>query len=457
MRLPLSSGVRIVTTKTKLRTEVPQNIDAEKAVLGSILVDCSCIHSIRSVLKPEHFFDEHNQAIYKCCGDITDRGEAIDQLTLARELHAKNVLSDTGGAAYLSHLIVETPTSLHAVHYARIVRNLAVNRMAIKMGAEIAELGFKETDPQNMISEIERKVLNLEKHVAMPQLITPQEWAEMGMVRYSDLDKATLKRGLSFGIEQVDFHTGGIYPGQFWIVGGRAGIGKTTVLLKVADAISKTGNVLLCSLEMTDDEILDRIMAEILGVSVVEIMTGRYTARKKEFIYDGLCLHVAEIAERRVYYYGKGGSLQSGGITTTSLYSLAYHMKMSYGLSAIIVDYIQLFRDKNGDNPYQRMSYISKEIKNIAMALEVPIICASQLTRSLETRIDKRPMMSDLRDAGSLEEDANVIVFLYRDDYYNDQADNKGQAELLIAKNRQGESNIKINLNWDSARRIYYE
>lgn len=431
---------------------IPSNPEAEQAVLGSILIDGESVHSVRTELEAANFFRQENQWIYDACLSLCSRGEAIDQITIAKELNAKGKLEESGGASYLSHLIANTPTSLHIEHYGRIVKSAAIQRMAISLGSQVAAIGYSETDPVKLVEDAERRFLALQKTVSMPHLIVPTDLAKMGDERYAALRHGH-ESAVQTGFHELDFQTGGAFPGEYWIMGGRPGIGKTTVLLGIAESIATTGNALFCSLEMQWGHILDRLIAERLNTSPQKIRHGEYS----EELYGRIVYKLGEVSELNLYFFGQGSTGDTAGVTTTMLHSIANHMKLSYGLSAVIVDYIGLFADDYGKSSYERISHVSRRLKNIAQSLEVPLICAAQLSRAVEQRAELRPVLHDFRESGRIEEDADVVLFLYRDDYYPNlkSEETVGKAEIIIAKQRQGESNISVPLTWDRARRCY--
>ena len=443
-----------------MTTQIPHNPEAEMAVLGSILVDGESIYSVRNELSSFHFFAQEHQYIYDACIALCDRGEAIDQLTVARELNAKNKLKEIGGAAYLSHLISTTPTSLHIQHYGRIVKSMAVQRMAISLGSQVAEIGYNEPDPVKLVSEIGKNYLKLQSTIAVPQLITPQEWAEYGIDRYSRLHEGRAI-AISTGIEQLDFATGGVFPGEYWILAGAPGIGKTSLAIQIADTLSVFGNILFCSIEMSKGDILDRRIATLTEQPLRKIRVGKYS----DSLYGEITKNLGIIAESNIFYFGQSDSLEvGGGVTTDVLYAMASYMSSSYGLKAIIIDYLQNMADTYGKSLYERTTHISRRLQNMARSLGIPIICLCQLNRDLFRRDDRRPRMSDLRDSGAIEQDADVILFLHRESAFCDEEElaEKGiainEAELLMAKQRQGDvPNIKIHLNWDSETKQYKE
>ena len=439
---------------------IPHDTEAEIAVIGSLLIDGEAIYSIRNELATEHFFKQEHQLIYDSCMSLCSRGEAIDQITVSKELNNKNKLDEVGGVTYLSHLIISTPTSLHIEHYAKIVKNTAIQRMGISLGSQVTATAKKEADPIKLISTIGQAYLKLQSSIAVPQLVTPTEWAKYGIERYSKLNEGR-SIAISTGIEQLDVATGGVFPGEYWILAGTAGIGKTSLAIQFADTLSIFGNVLLCSIEMSKGDVLDRRIATLTKQPLRKIRTGKY----HDDLYGEITSSLGTISESNIYYFGQSDSIESGGgITTDSLYSMANYMKSSYGIKAIIVDYLQNLSDTYGKGLYEKTTHVSRRLQNMARSLDIPIICLCQLNRDLFHREDRRPRISDLRDSGGIEQDADVIIFLHRESAFSTEAElaeiglSFDDAELLIAKQRQGDNpNIRIPLKWNVETKTYYE
>lgn len=439
----------------------PHNKEAEESVLGSLLIDGSLIHDIRMVIKAEDFFSPETQWVFQACLNLTDRGEAIDQITVAHELASNKRLPEVGGASYLSHLIASVPTSLHGIYYSRVVKNLATRRRLISAGQQISALGYEETDVEKGISRSGDILLKVQKD--MPHLYTPDDLAEMGINRYSELNKG-LTPGVTSGFRELDRLTGGVFKGEYWVIAARPGIGKTELLLAMARHIGQNhGNVLLVSLEQKWGAVLDRLMATETGLSIYDIRDGCYTDSE----YETIQVAVGKMSESKLYFYDSGGSVDTAGRSTASIYSVIRHMQMSYGVSVVLLDYLGLVNEGMIMNRYQLVTYVSGRIREMANDLNVPIICAAQLNRDVEDRETKKPELSDLRDSGAIEQDADVVVFLYRDDYYDDKritdpqapSYNIGKAEIIVAKQRQGGTGrpVSVPIMWDGKKRCYVD
>ena len=447
--------------RTRIDTpQIPYSTEAEVAVLGSLLIDGERIHSVRTWLKAEDFFVLENQLVYLACLKLCDKGEAIDQVTVAKELAAMGKLEEAGGTSLLSGCITNTPTSLHIEYYGRIVKNTGVQRQAISLGSQVEAMGYEETDPAKLVSRIGQSYLKLQSSIAVPQLITPQEWAERGMERYHTLSEGK-SVSISTGLEHLDFATGGIFPGEYWILAAAPGMGKTTLAIQITDVLSIFGNVLFCSIEMSEYDILDRRIATLTKEPLRKIRSGKYP----EELYGRITEQMGNIAGSNIYYFGQSGSLTNGGgITTDALFSIANYMMLSYGLKAIVVDYLQNLSDIYGKSLHERTTHITRKLQNMARSMNIPIICLCQLNRELFHRDDKRPRMSDLRDSGAIEQDADVLLFLHRESAFCNEEElaKKGltvdDAELLIAKQRQGDKpNQMIRLTWDGETKKYLE
>ena len=432
----------------------PHDQDAEKAVLGSLLIDSEGIYKIRSFLKSPAFFSPENQYIYDACLKLCDRGIEINQITVAHELVAMKKLEESGSASYLSHLISIVPTSLHVEHFARIVLSSWIQRCAISVGSQISTLGQELTDPQELLSKIGQSYLKLQQLVSQPQLLEPKMWAEKSMERYMSLSGGR-RVAISTGISQLDWATGGVFPGEYWVLAGDPRIGKTTLAVQWAENLSVFGNILLCSLEMSYHDITDRRVSLRLGQPFRVLRSGDWD----EEVEKDIMKTMGELSESSVYYFGQSASIEVGAsVTTQSIYATARYMKMAYGLSAIIIDYLQAVGDDYGKSLYEKVTNISAKLQAMAKSLEVPVIVLCQLNREASHREDKRPRISDIRNSGNIEYDADVILLIYRDVLGDDNTIQPDEAEIEIGKQRQSDvSRQVIKLRWNAEKHIYYE
>ena len=391
---------------------IPHNEEAEEATLGSVLIDSSQVASLD--LQPSAFFDSRHQAIYQAVLDLYKQGEGIDQITVSHELQRKGKLESIGGVAYLSHLISITPTSLHAPYYAKVLRDCSFSRNLIAAGNRIAQIGYRNEDPQQSVMDSQGLLSDISKAIPTAQIWTPRDIADKASDRYAQLRNKI--PGLATGFRQFDRWTGGFFNGDYIILASRPGMGKSTCALQIAKQIGQRGHkVLFISLEM---------------------LLGEIT------------LSLGQLAENNLYFC-------RGPATTGALRQIMERMKLRYGLDIVFIDYLQLLRDRYGSNDNERIGFVSGELAAIAKEFNVPVVVLSQLSRALESRSDKRPLLSDLRSSGSLEQDSDLILFLSRESYYNRSVNPHGaETELLIGKSRMGGIG-KLSLYWDAYKEKY--
>jgi replicative DNA helicase len=443
-----------------LNLSIPYNEEAENTVIGSLIVAGECLFEV-NFLEPSDFYVLSNQYIFQA---ILNCNNGIDQVTITHELKKLGKLDDVGGNKKLDELKQSVFTSVLIKECGKIVKDLSIARKAITLGHNIQAIGYHETDPTKLISRIEQMFLKLQENMAVPRLIAPKELAEKSRDRYNELSQGK-KLGLLTGFRDIDYNTGGLYPGEYWIVGARPSIGKTTFLMDIVRNITsqQKKNVLMVSLEQGWEEIIDREMAHFTQKNPVEIRSGGWDDDLAELI----ALHVGEMSKSTLYFYDAGSLMAYESATTNSIFGVASHMKLAYGIDLIVLDYIGLIEDEvgRGGNDNERISYISRRIKKMARNLQVPVLCACQLSRGVEHMVDRRPKLSDLRSSGALEQDADLVGFLYRDDYYPDITEQKkqngeiveGKAEFTISKQRTGGKGMEfqIPLVWDKFHRCY--
>lgn len=427
--------------KTKLP---PYNLDAEENIIGSLLIDGEQIHGLS--LEVSDFYSEENRLCYSACQALAERGVSINQITLAQELNEQGKLETVGGAAALSHLIANCATSLDCQHYAAIVKRLAIYRGMIAAGEKIGGLGYSQgPDVAEALNSADEILLSLRKNGMVSPIITPKQRADMMSEHYERLFTAEAGVALPTGLTDLDKQIGGgLYVGEMAIVAARPGVGKSTFLMNVANSVAVSRVVLVCSAEMTIAGITDRDVASALGMPTNEVRRGGYDA-------DTYCRITGQglqaVIDRQLYFY------YEAPLTTAKILQAGVNIQLRHGLDLIVVDYLGLLDDDFGNSQYERVGYVSRKLKQTAMKLDVPLLVAHQLNRALETRLDRRPQLFDLRDSGRIEEDADLVLFLYRDSYYQDDADDV--AEILIAKQRQGEGHKIVRVCYDRQHQRY--
>lgn len=424
----------------------PHSIDAEEAVLGSILTASEFMGEISLILMPNDFYSERNRSVYEACLSLQSRKDAINQVTIGHELE-NNPLNEIE-RSYLGHLISGCPTALDALDYAKIVSRLGLMRRLLAASAAITELAHRaDPDVADTLSKASKLIGDL--HGATKnQGIVPPYIASDELFDYL-MSEQNESHSLSYGFSSLDAITGGVFPGEYVIIGARPGMGKTELLQQLTTKFSRAGKTgLWISLEMLRQPgLMERWIATETGVDIKRL-------RNRDLVADewaAVTRYAAEIAGNNVYFLDGDLSVDRIAMYITQL---AADIKLDY----VMLDYIQLIKDcVMGDNANAALTRVSRVLKTTAKQLQIPIICASQLNRKLEERQNKRPIMADLRDSGSLEQDADVIWFLYRDEIYNpNDTDSPGITEIKMSKNRQlGPAPVK-HLRWDyKTRRLY--
>ena len=412
-------------------TSAPHDQQAEEAVLGSLLLDAEC----RVDLEERDFFLEANQLVYRAMVATEHR----DQITVAHELLRNETLQKAGGVSYLSYLVSITPTSLHAGHYAQIVKDCSRNRDLIEIAGQIANIGYTNAAPDGNVEASQKLVNKLaEQKKSSAQSITAL--ANKALDRYETLTDGT--SGIPTGIVCFDKFTGGIRNGDYIIIAARAGMGKSSLALQIANHLALFKKVLFFSLEMSSSALTDKLVSSSVSIPMNTIARGNYT----DATLDGLVKGAQKISALKL-------NIVCGSMTTQKIRNLITQTRMEYGVDVVFVDYLQLLMDKSNGNANERIGNISREISSIAKEFDLPVIALSQLNRACDSRDDKRPKLWDLRESGSLEQDADMVLFLYRDNYYSHLLDDK--AELIIAKDRLTGKMGKLPLVWKAKRGIY--
>jgi replicative DNA helicase len=413
----------------------PQNLEAEMALLGSILVDREIMGIVSEIVRPEDFYAHVHESIYGALHHLYDRGEPLDKITVAEELRRRGQLENVGGLSYLSSLMDTVQTAASAAYYAKIVREKAVLRGLIHAGTRITQIGYEnEEDVEGALDQSEQMVYQ----IGMRQMhgeFTPV--SRLLKPAFEHIDKLFHSRGdrtgLTSGFRDIDEMTTGFQPGNFIILAARPGMGKTSFALNMAVAASReeTEPVAFFSLEMSNDELVQRLICAEAHISMHDMRRGNIRPHHWEKISDAMGV----LNELPMYLD------DAGGLSVSEIRSRCRRLKSATGLSAVFVDYLQLLRPgvlSKGANRNEELSEICRTLKTTAKDLGVPIIGLAQLNRGVEARTDKRPMLSDLRDSGSLEQEADMVAFLYREGYYHNDVAEPDLTEFVVAKHRNG-------------------
>ncbi len=420
---------------------IPQNLEAEEGLLGSIVIDEEQLSKID--VEASDFIEEGNQIIFKAMLDLYKEGSGVDNITLVHRLHREGTLDKVGGAARFSHLISIAPTSLHAPYFAKIIKECSLNRGLISVASKISQIGYENVDPVESLAKSQKLLTGISRLVPSTKIWTPQDMADYADKRYGQL-RDTLP-GIPTGMIAFDRKTGGLFNGDFVILGSRPGMGKTTFALQIAMQMSYYYKVLFVSLEMTPESVIDKLVAHLIKRPARLVRRGNYS----EELLSQIALSLGDLASTNLY-------LSRGPATTNSIRQIIERMKLSYGLDAVFIDYLHYLRDRTGSNDNERIGFISGELANMAKEFNIPFVVLSQLSRATEGRLDKRPLLSDLRSSGSIEQDADLILFLSRKSYYDRDMNPHGvETELIIAKDRMRGEIGKLSFYWDNYRECY--
>lgn len=412
----------------------PQNIDAEQSVLGAMLLDKDAITKVADILSSDDFYRESHKVIFSAMLEIYSKNESVDMITVTDVLRRDGKLSDVGGIAYITSLADMVPTAANAKYHANIVAEKSVLRQLIKAATEIAAMGYEPTDEVGMlVDRAERLILditNRKKSFVFTKI------NEVIMESVQKLEKLASggPNGIPTGFADLDRLTNGLHRSDFIILAARPSMGKTAFALNVVQNVAirsrnsedKPCSVAFFSLEMSKEQLVNRMLCAEAGIDAQRMRTGEML----EDDWTKLWSACEVLGKAKIYID------DTAGISVMDMRSRARRLKAEHGLDLIVIDYLQLMQGSNKDRQ-QEVSEISRSLKALARELDVPVIALSQLSRSVESRQVKRPMLSDLRESGSLEQDADIVAFLYREDYYNPDTENK-HTELIIAKHRNG-------------------
>lgn len=412
----------------------PQNLEAEQAVLGAIFLERQALITASDRLMPEDFYRTSHSRIFEVMLELSDKGEPVDLVTLIDELHRKNWLEEVGGVAYLGELANAVPTAANVQYYAQIVEEKSLLRRLIRVATSIATESYSAEDEVDAIlNDAEKSILE----VARKQ--STGEFMDIKDVLIEAFDKIELLQhtagevtGVPTGFLELDRITAGFQKNDLVIVAARPSVGKTAFALNISQNVAtKTDeNVAIFSLEMGADQLVMRMLCAEGNIDAQRLRTGRL----EDDDWQRLTMAMGSLSKAGIYID------DTPGIKVKEIRSKCRKLKQEHGLGMIMIDYLQLIQGdaRSSEGRQQEVSEISRELKGLARELEVPVIALSQLSRGVESRQDKRPMMSDIRESGSIEQDADIVAFLYRDDYYDQESEKKDIIEIIIAKQRNG-------------------
>jgi replicative DNA helicase len=411
----------------------PHNVEAEESVLGSMLLSKDAIAEVLELLREDDFYRPAHRTVFRSVLELYGHGDAVDAVTVQEELRRSGALADVGGAPFLHTLVASVPTAANAGYYARIVKEAGVLRRLIDVGTQIVQLGFETPQDteravdiaESLVYQVAQGRVTEDYHSLRDVLTGTLEAIER---LHEDHREIT---GIPTGFPDLDRLTSGLQPANLVIVAARPAVGKSTLGLDVArHAAVKAGvPTVVFSLEMSRTELVQRLMCAECTVDMQRLRTGRM----EESDWTRLTRSLGKLADAPLFID------DSPGTTMMEIRAKCRRLKQRHGLGLVVVDYLQLMQpSKRFENRQQEVSEISRSLKLLAKELDVPVIAISQLSRQTEARSDRRPMLSDLRESGALEQDSDVVLFIYRDELYDPESPRKGEADLILAKHRNG-------------------
>ncbi len=438
----------------KINNLPPQSIEAEKGILGSLMIDKKAITKVVDFLSTEDFYKKKHQNIYQACFDLFERNEPIDVLSVSNRLEEKKQLENIGGSSYLTELSNSVPTPSHALNYAKKVYHKRVLRDLISASHEIASLGYDEVkDIDNLLDEAEKRIFSIAQRNLTRNFVAVKDKLEEAFERLDSLSKEESGlRGISTGFHGLDNLLAGLQKSDLIILAARPSMGKSALGLNFAlnAALRAKTPVGIFSLEMSKAQIIDRLISGVSGVDLWKLRTGTLSNKGADNDFTKIQQALGILSNAPIYID------DTFSTTILQMKSMARRLQTEKGLGLIVVDYLQLVEPLNPQaNPVQQVSENSRALKGLARELNIPVLVLSQLSRAVEQRSPHIPKLSDLRQSGSIEQDADVVLFIYRDDFYKKKYGKKPKkpniADIIIGKHRNGPVG-KVELFFDEKR-----
>ena len=426
-----------------IKRVLPHSLEAEQSVIGSMLMDREAIITASEIVTADDFYQHQYGVMYESMVELFNEGKPVDLVTLQNRLKEKDVPPEVSSLDFVRDIITIVPTSANVKSYATIVSEKAVLRRLIKTTEEIANTCYAGKEPlENILADTEKSIFDLLQNKGGQEFVPIKQVAINVLEKIEDAYKNQgTVTGIPSGFIDLDYKLSGFQPSDFILIAARPSMGKTAFVLNVVDYVSVRKNLpcMVFSLEMSKEQLVNRMLSMESNVDSQKLRTGTLTDSDWDAVVEGVGII--------------GGSKliidDTPGISISELRSKCRKMKLEHGLGMVIIDYLQLMTGsgKSSDNRQQEISEISRSLKALAREMQAPVVALSQLSRACETRTDHRPMLSDLRESGAIEQDADVVMFLYRDDYYNKDSEMKDMAEVIIAKQRNGPIGT-VNLVW---------
>ncbi|HBG1232926.1 TPA: replicative DNA helicase [Clostridioides difficile] len=420
----------------------PHSVESEQSILGSILLDKDAIITVTETIKPDDFYKEAHKIIYECMITLSNKGEPIDLITLTEELRKQGHLNDIGGISYITSLSTIVPTTSNVKYYADIVKEKSVLRKLIKASNEIINLGYSgATKIEDVLEQAEKSIFDISQEK------TSDDFKSINLVlmdAYDMIEKLYTNKsdvtGITTGFKDLNKKINGLQRTDLILIAARPAMGKTAFSLNLVQnaALKGDASVAVFSLEMSKEQLVQRMLSSQSSVELKKIKTGTLNDNDWPRIIDAM----AVLSDTKIHID------DTPGIKISELRSKCRKLKIEKGLDLVLIDYLQLMEGEgNNESRQQEISKISRSLKILAKELNCPVVALSQLSRAPEQRADHRPMLSDLRESGAIEQDADIVMFLYRDEYYHADSESKNIGEVIIAKNRHGETG-SVELVW---------
>ncbi|MBV9707371.1 MAG: replicative DNA helicase [Chloroflexi bacterium] len=414
---------------------LPQSIEAECGVLGSIIIDPEAVVLVADFLQPEDFYRDAHHTVYEVILQLYEQHEPADFITICDELERLNKLEQVGGASYITSLINQVPTSGNVEYYGRIVERTAILRRLIHAAGEIAATAYEEGDADAALNKAEQLIFSIGQRHSRSDFSSLRELLSDYMQKLDQLhERRGSIVGVPTGFTDLDRLTGGLQKSDLIILAARPAIGKSSLALSMAhnSAIKHKQSIAIFSLEMSKEQLVQRLLSMDAGIDQQRLRTGWI----EDDEWERIIYSMGTLSEANIWID------DTSALSTTEMRSKARRLQAEHGVDVIIVDYLQLMQSsvggKRNENRVQEISEISRNLKGLARELDVPVLALAQLSRAVESRQSKVPQLSDLRESGSLEQDADIVMFIYRDDVYNPDSERKNIADILVAKHRNG-------------------
>ncbi len=418
--------------ETPIMRSLPQSLEAEQSVIGSMLIDKNAIVKVSEKLNEEDFYRDGHKVIYRSILELFKEDSAVDILTVLEYLKSNDLLERAGGVTYVTELSNSVATTANLPSYIKIVEEKSLLRKLIKASTAIIEDSYnKQGNVENVLDQAEKKIFDIAEKKTSNDFESIKDVLGRGLEEIERLfnDQGSIT-GVGSGFIDLDAKTSGFQKGDMVLIAARPSMGKTTFALNIAEhaALREGKSVVIFSLEMSKEQLAYKLLCSEANVDLVKLRTG--TLEDKD--WESIAKAAGPLGNAKIYID------DTAGVSVMEMRSKCRRLKIEYGIDLILIDYLQLMSGSSTDNRQQEVSEISRSIKALAKEMECPVIALSQLSRAPEQRADHRPMLSDLRESGSIEQDADLVMFLYRDEYYNKETEEKNVAECIVAKQRNG-------------------